>query len=222
VRRFWRGDGRRAALATRLAGSSDLFDQEQRGPLATVNFVTAHDGFTLHDLVSYSQKHNEANGEHNQDGNSSEVSWNSGVEGPATDPAVTQVRDRQRRNLLLTLFVSLGVPMISGGDELGRSQSGNNNAYCQDSPLAWTPWPPDAADETFLAFARSVAAFRAAEPVLRRETFFRGVHGGTADVRWLNADGADISRPRRRPGVRTAHTGRRTNLGGGTRHLLPR
>ena len=192
IRRYWRGDGSRAALATRLAGSSDLFDPATRGPLATINFITAHDGFTLADLVAYDRKHNEANGEGNRDGDDENYSWNSGVEGPTSDPAILERRRRQRRNLLMTLLVSLGVPMMSGGDERGRTQFGNNNAYCQDSPLAWTPWAPDDDGESFLAFARSVMAFRAEHPVLRRETFLRGAHGGMADVRWLGPGGTEL------------------------------
>jgi glycogen operon protein len=193
MRQFWRGNaGMRPAFATRLAGSSDLFGQPWRGPLSTVNFVSAHDGFTLADLVAYDAKHNEANGEGNRDGENRNWSWNSGVEGPTPDPAIRERRARDRRNLLLTLFLSLGVPMISGGDELGRSQSGNNNAYCHDSPLTWTPWERDADADAFLDFVRAAAAFRAAQPVLRRRTFLRGPGGGGTDVQWLGRDGRPL------------------------------
>ena len=125
-------------LATRLAGSSDLYEQSGRRPYASINFITAHDGFTLHDLVSYNEKHNEANGEDNRDGENNNLSWNCGVEGPTDDPAIRELRERQKRNFLATLLLSQGVPMISGGDELGRTQHGNNNAYCQDNELTWT------------------------------------------------------------------------------------
>ena len=127
-------------LATRLSGSSDLYEQSGRRPYASINFITAHDGFTLADLVSYNEKHNEANGENNQDGENNNISWNCGVEGPTDDPSVLELRERQRRNLFTTLFMSVGVPMISGGDELGRTQHGNNNAYAQDNEISWTHW----------------------------------------------------------------------------------
>ena len=169
VRRFWRGDaGTLPELATRLAGSRDLFGRAGRSPQASINYVTTHDGFTLADLVAYNEKHNEANGEENRDGEPHNFSWNCGVEGPTGDAAVRALRERQRRNFLLTLFVSLGVPMLSGGDELGRSQSGNNNAYCHDSPLTWTPWPDEDEAREFLEFVRQAAALRASEPALTR------------------------------------------------------
>ena len=147
-----------------------------RRPTASVNFVTAHDGFTLADLVAYNEKHNEANGENNRDGEQHNLSWNSGVEG-ATDPAVLELRRRRRRNFLLTLMVSLGVPMISGGDEMGRTQRGNNNAYCHDSPLTWTPWSLDEHGKAFLAFVRAVRHCAATQPVLRRSTFSEAGRG---------------------------------------------
>ncbi len=141
MRQFWKGDsGVLPAFVTRLSGSSDLYGQSGRQPHASINFITAHDGYTLSDLVAYQQKHNEANGEENRDGDSNNLSWNCGVEGPTDDPAIRELRRRQRRNFVVTLFVSIGVPMLSGGDEVGRTQSGNNNAYCQDSELTWTPW----------------------------------------------------------------------------------
>jgi len=192
VRRYWRGDaGTRPALATRLAGSSDLYHAEGRGPASGINFVTSHDGFTLADLVSYADKHNTANGENNRDGDSHHQSRNFGVEGPTGDPAVRAARAQAQRDLLRTLFASLGVPMISGGDELGRTQSGNNNAYCQDSALSWTPWRiEDGADLELLDFVRALAVWRRATPSLQRDTFFSDA--GT-DVEWLRPDGAPMT-----------------------------
>jgi len=192
IRRFWRGDrGALPDFATRLAGSRDLFGA--RSPRASINYVTSHDGFTLADLVAYNNKHNDANGEDNRDGETLNLSWNAGVEGPTEDPSVRALRDRQRRNFLLTLFVSLGTPMVSGGDELGRSQSGNNNAYCHDSPLSWTPWSSDNDGYRFLEFARRAAALRASAPVLRRDAFLEGLADGRADVHWRRPDGADMT-----------------------------
>ena len=135
-------------LATRLSGSSDLYEQSGRRPYASINFVTAHDGFTMADLVSYNVKHNDANGEHNQDGENHNLSWNCGVEGPTDDRRILDLRDRQRRNLMATLMLSIGVPMMSGGDELGRTQRGNNNAYCQDNEISWTDWELTATSAT--------------------------------------------------------------------------
>ncbi|HKW02141.1 MAG TPA: glycogen debranching protein GlgX [Vicinamibacterales bacterium] len=193
VRRFWRGDaGALPELATRLAGSRDVFGRAGRSPRSSINYVTTHDGFTLADLVAYNEKHNEANGEENRDGEPRNFSWNCGVEGPTDDPAILELRERQRRNFVLTLFVSLGVPMLSGGDELGRSQSGNNNAYCHDSPFTWTSWPDDPASREFLAFVRQAAALRASEPALTRDAFLDGPSGGVTDVRWLHPDGREM------------------------------
>jgi glycogen operon protein len=193
VRRFWRGDaGLLPELATRLAGSRDLFDTRGRSPRASVNYVTSHDGFTLADVVSYSHKHNDANGEDNADGHDDNVSANHGVEGPTADPAIAALRARQQRNVLLTLAVSQGVPMLSGGDEVGRTQLGNNNAYCHDSPLTWTHWTAPAADWAVGAFAARVLALRAAHPVLRRTTFFDG-DGAAPDVVWLGPDGRALT-----------------------------
>jgi isoamylase len=190
VRRFWRGDaGTLPELATRLSGSSDLYGHSGREPHASVNFITAHDGFTLADLVAYNDKHNEANGENNRDGNPHTLSWNCGVEGPTGDPAVQELRRRQRRNFLFTLLLSIGVPMLSGGDEMGRTQQGNNNAYCHDSELTWTPWDLDAHGRAFLDFARRLVALRASQPVLKRRTFLNGGRPGVADVLWLRPDG---------------------------------
>ena len=141
VRRFWKGDGGTASeFATRLAGSSDLYQGDGRRPYASINFITCHDGFTLHDLVSYNEKHNEANGEENRDGTNDNNSWNCGAEGPTDDPLISELRERQKRNFLATLLFSQGVPMICGGDELSHTQKGNNNAYCQDNELTWLNW----------------------------------------------------------------------------------
>jgi len=156
-------------FATRIAGSSDLYGPARRRPTASINFITAHDGFTLRDLVSYNRKHNQANGEGNQDGTSDNRSWNCGAEGPAGNPRILALRARQARALLATLLLSRGVPMILGGDELGRTQGGNNNAYCQDNPVSWLDW--DAADAGLTAYTRQVIAVRRAHPVLRRDRY---------------------------------------------------
>jgi glycogen operon protein len=194
VRRFWRGDGGMLPeLATRLSGSSDLYGPSGRQPHASINFVTSHDGFTLADLVSYNQKHNEANGEDNRDGDPNNLSWNCGAEGPTEEAGIVLLRRRQRRNFLVTLAVSIGVPMLGGGDEVGRSQQGNNNAYCHDSELTWTPWELAPGEEAFLTFVRRLLAFRAAQPVLRRRTFLTGRKPGAADVLWLHPAGREMT-----------------------------
>lgn len=175
VRSFWRGDpGMNGAMATRVSGSSDIF--WRRSPLASVNFIAAHDGFTLHDLVSYNHKHNDANLENNQDGTDHNLSWNCGAEGPTTDTAVRTLRRRQKRNLMATLLLSQGVPMILGGDELGRTQDGNNNAYCQDTPISWLNWdaPGDPEDAAFLDYTARLIRLRQMHPALHRRRFFRG------------------------------------------------
>jgi glycogen operon protein len=173
VRRFWRGDrGMTSALATRICGSDDLY--AGRGPLHSINFICCHDGFTLHDLVSYNQKHNEANGEGNRDGTNANWSWNCGVEGPTDDPAVLQIRRQQVRNLMATLLISQGVPMIRGGDEFLRTQRGNNNAWCQDNSIGWLDWTLRERNADFYRFVRMMIALRKAHPVLRRRTFFSG------------------------------------------------
>jgi len=195
VRSYWKGDGGVIGeLASRLSGSSDLF--QGRGPTASINFVTAHDGFTLHDLVSYNEKHNEANGEDNRDGESDNRSWNCGVEGPTDDPAIRALRERQKRNFLTTLLLSQGVPMILGGDEMGRTQQGNNNAYCQDSELSWVDWKlgPDA--QNLIDFTHRLVALRNGHPLFRRRTFFHGRSIAAADAKdiaWLNPDGQEIT-----------------------------
>jgi glycogen operon protein len=197
VRRFWRGDaGSTSEMATRLAGSSDLYGHSGRRPYASINFITAHDGFTLHDLVSYDHKHNEANGEDNRDGENHNLSWNCGHEGPIDDPAIRELRERQKRNLLATLLLSQGVPMLSGGDEMGRTQRGNNNAYCQDNEISWTHWSFDAAARELLAFTQRLIKLRRDEPVLRRRSFFQGraLRGSTVkDIMWLDPGGAELS-----------------------------
>jgi glycogen operon protein len=197
VRRFWRGDaGQLPELAYRLSGSSDLYEDDERSPHASINFVTAHDGYTLHDLVSYERKQNEANGEGNRDGTEANWSRNWGAEGPTEAVHVMQMRERMMRNFLATLAFSQGVPMLSHGDELGRSQLGNNNAYCQDNELTWVNWDLDAGQRKLLAFAQGVLAIRAANPVLRRRTFFRGhaiTPHGVKDLAWLRADGLEMT-----------------------------
>nr|MBA2773495.1 glycogen debranching enzyme [Nocardioidaceae bacterium] len=193
VRDYWRAEpGSLAEFAARLSGSSDLYESDGRAPYASINFVTAHDGFTLRDLVSYNEKHNEANGERNQDGESHNRSWNCGVEGATDDPDVLKVRCRQQRNFLTTMLLSQGVPMLLHGDELGRTQQGNNNVYCQDNELAWVNW--EEADEDLLAFARSVLQLRAAHPVFRRRRFFTGeaAGNGVPDIAWLRQDARQL------------------------------
>jgi isoamylase len=197
VRQFWRGDGGQVSqLASRLAGSSDLYAQGGRRPHASINFVTSHDGFSLRDLVSYERKHNEANGEGNQDGEKHNLSWNCGVEGETADPAVLTLRARQMRNLLATLLLSQGVPMLVAGDEFGRTQHGNNNAYCQDNEISWLDWDLSPDQRDLLAFARKLVAFRAAHPVLRRRTFFhgRGIRGSNVtDIHWFDTTGQEMT-----------------------------
>jgi isoamylase len=197
VRRFWRGDGGTLSeLATRLSGSSDLYEQSGRRPYASINFITAHDGFTLADLVSYNDKHNQANGEQNRDGERHNLSWNCGVEGSTTDPGIRELRSRQRRNFMATLLLSVGVPMISGGDELCRTQGGNNNAYCHDSPISWTDWTLTAERREFLEFTRRVIRLWKDHPVLRRRKFFqgRGIRGvNVLDIAWLDPAGAEMT-----------------------------
>jgi glycogen operon protein len=197
VRRFWRGDdGVVSELATRLSGSSDLYEQSGRRPYASINFVTAHDGFTMSDLVSYNVKHNDANGEHNQDGENHNLSWNCGIEGPTQDRRILDLRDRQRRNLMATLMLSVGVPMISGGDEMGRTQKGNNNAYCQDNEVSWTNWDLLPSDREFLSFVKKLIKIRKDHAVLRRRKFFQGrrIRGkDVLDITWLDASGREMA-----------------------------
>jgi glycogen operon protein len=193
VRDFWRGEpSTLPEFASRLTGSSDLYEHSGRMPSASINFVTAHDGFTLADLTSYNEKHNEANGEDNQDGESHNRSWNCGVEGPTDDPEIRELRARQRRNLLVTLMLSQGVPMIAHGDELGRTQQGNNNAYCQDNELSWMDWELDDEGAALLQFARHAVRLRRDHPILHRRRFFDGSGATEAlgDVEWLDLTGA--------------------------------
>ncbi len=201
VRDFWRGEPSSVGeFAARLSGSSDLYESDGRAPVASINFVTAHDGFTLRDLVSYDEKHNQANGEDGRDGESHNRSWNCGVEGETDDPQVLALRDRQRRNLLTTLLLSQGVPMLLHGDELGRTQRGNNNAYSQDSELSWIDW--ENADEDLVAFTHALLDLRRAHPVFQRRRFFSGKvvgdadhanHGGLPDIAWLRTDGTPMN-----------------------------
>src|SRR5690554_4285326 len=196
VRDFWRGEpATLGEFAARLTGSADLYEHSGRRPVASINFVTAHDGFTLADLVSYNEKHNEVNGEDNNDGESHNRSWNCGVEGPTDDLEVRTLRARQQRNLLTTLLVSQGVPMISHGDELGRTQGGNNNGYCQDNETTWVDWELDEDRESLLDFTRRLVALRGRHPVLRRRRFFTGTtgHDGRPDLAWFGPDGSPMS-----------------------------
>ncbi len=229
VRSYWRGDdGKAGELASRLTGSADLFNERGRKPWASVNFVTAHDGFTLHDLVSYNDKHNEANGEGNRDGSTHSLSFNHGVEGPTDDPAIRAVRERQKRNMLATVILSRGTPMLLAGDEFGHTQRGNNNAYCQDNEISWLEWPEIGDDGRALAaFVRKLTFLRHAFPILRRGRFLTAQWNeelAVRDVTWINADGSEMSeaqwqRPahallrhaarRPRPGDRDQAAGRR-------------
>jgi isoamylase len=192
VRDFWRGaDGALGELALRLTGSGDIYASDRRRPTASVNFVTAHDGFTLADLTAYNEKHNEANGEDNNDGESNNGSWNCGVEGPTDDPEIIELRERQQRNLLGTLLLSAGIPMILGGDEIGRTQGGNNNAYCQDDEVSWYDW--EALDKNLLAFTRTALALRHDNPALRPRDYLRGPEGGPAQMVLYRPDGQPMS-----------------------------
>jgi isoamylase len=195
VRDFWRGtDQTMAEFAYRFTGSSDLYQGTARKPHASINFITAHDGFTLRDLVSYNDKHNEANGEDNRDGESHNRSWNCGAEGPTDDPEINAMRARQQRNFLTTLLLSQGVPMLLGGDEIGRTQRGNNNAYCQDGEISWYDWAH--ADQSLLQFTRSLLRLRQRHPVFCRRRWFQGrpIHGsGVSDIGWFTPGGAEMS-----------------------------
>jgi isoamylase len=197
VRKYWRGDaGTMAELAYRLTGSSDLYQEDGRHPYASINFIAAHDGFTLHDLVTYSEKHNEANGEDNRDGHDNNLSANYGAEGPTDDPAIIEVRERQKRNFLATLFFSQGVSMLCAGDEMGRTQSGNNNAYAQDNEISWLDWALDERRSAQLEFARYVISLQKQHPVFRRKKYFQGRRlrgSGVQDLTWLRADGQEMS-----------------------------
>src|SRR5579863_5447038 len=206
VRRYWKGDpGQLAEFGYRLTGSSDLYQRDGRHPTASINFVTAHDGFTLQDLVSYNDKHNEANGEDNRDGTNDNDSWNHGVEGPTEDSSIQDLRERQKRNFLATLLLSQGVPMLSGGDEIGRTQNGNNNGYAQDNETSWFDWNLDDRRRTLLEFVRNLIDLRKSHPNLHRRKFFqdrridpeapeRQVNGGAeVDILWLRTDGKEMT-----------------------------
>ncbi len=196
VRDFWNRHGcPLGEMATRLAGSSDLYEASGRRPHASINFVTSHDGFTLRDLVSYNEKHNEANGDENQDGESHNRSWNCGAEGPTDDPEINALRWRQQRNIMANLMLSVGVPMMLGGDELGRTQQGNNNAYCQDNELSWLAWDLDSEQREFLQFVRRLIAIRRENPVFQRRDFFRRRPrrgDEQPEIRWLRSDGEEL------------------------------
>jgi glycogen operon protein len=197
VRRFWKGDESQVAeLAYRLAGSSDLYQHNGRNPNASINFITAHDGFTLRDLVSYNDKHNHANGEGNHDGDTHNNSWNCGVEGPTENPHIKALRTRQMRNLMATLLLSQGVPMLLAGDERARTQHGNNNAYCQDNEISWLHWELDEMGQHMLDFTRCLLQLRTEHPVLHRRRFFQGrsIHGsGIRDIIWWRPDGFEMT-----------------------------
>ncbi len=196
VRQFWKGDaGKTARVATRIAGSSDDYNRGGRAPSASVNFITAHDGFTLHDLVSYERKHNMANGEHNRDGDNHNNSRNYGVEGPSEAPEIRELRSRQKRNFFATLLLSAGTPMITAGDELGKTQRGNNNAYCQDNEISWLDWRLDAEQRGLMAFVAELLRLRAEHPSLRRKRFFSGkTRDGVelADIAWYTSEGHEM------------------------------
>ncbi|HEX4397338.1 MAG TPA: glycogen debranching protein GlgX [Trebonia sp.] len=200
VRDYWRGQpATLPEFASRLTGSSDLYESSGRRPVASINFVTCHDGFTLADLVSYNNKHNEANGEDNRDGTNDNRSWNCGVEGPSDDPEITELRARQQRNFLTTLFLSQGTPMMMAGDEINRTQGGNNNAYCQDNEISWVDWSSAGGERDLLIFTQKLARLRRRHPVFRRRRFFKGAFSGSgtgdlgADISWLTPAGDEMT-----------------------------
>ncbi len=198
VRDFWRGEGSTVGeFASRLTGSSDLYESNGRKPYASINFVTAHDGFTLHDLVSYNDKHNDANGEESRDGESTNRSWNCGVEGPTDDLDIVALREQQKRNFLTTMLLSQGVPMVVAGDEMGRTQGGNNNAYCQDNEISWVDWADVQENSILLDFSRRLSKLRSSHPVFHRRRYFQGRpfrgSGGLDDIVWLKASGEVMS-----------------------------
>jgi glycogen operon protein len=207
IRRYWKGDGGLLGeIAHRWSGSSDLYGESGRQPYASINFVTAHDGFTLHDLVSYDHKHNEANQERNRDGSDDNQSWNCGVEGPTDDPAIQELRDRQVRNFFATLLLSQGVPMICGGDELGRTQHGNNNAYCQDNELSWFNWNVTRPQLGLLDFVKLLIEIKKTHPVFHRRRFFQGRRiedSEVKDIAWFGSHGKEMSHEDWEMGFRT-------------------
>jgi glycogen operon protein len=193
IRRYWRGDPRETRhLATRLSGSSDLYLRDGRKPFHSINFITSHDGFTLKDMVTYNGKHNEENGEENRDGSDNNNSYNYGCEGPTIDPILEGIRERQLKNFFATLLISLGTPMILGGDEIGRTQSGNNNAYCQDNEISWYDWSLLEKNKELFRFAKEMIAFRLRHPGFMRPEFYTGPDGAynaTPDINWYNEKG---------------------------------
>ena len=196
MRDFWRAEAGPGALAPRLCASPEIFNQHGRQPWASVNFITAHDGFTLNDLVSYNDKHNDANGEENRDGNSNNRSWNHGAEGPTDDLAIKQLRKRQMKNMLATLLLSQGTPMMLAGDEFARTQKGNNNAYCQDSEISWVDWNHDEPAERLIRFVKKLTGLRRRFPILRQRRFVSGVYDeelGAKDVTWISAAGGEMT-----------------------------
>jgi glycogen operon protein len=197
VRQFWRGDrGQLGDLAYRISGSSDIYGSRSKGPYAGVNYVTSHDGFTLTDLVTYEKKHNEANLENNMDGTDSNYSYNFGAEGPSDDPAINKLRERQKRNLIATLLLSQGIPMLTAGDEIGRTQQGNNNAYCQDNEISWVDWSHDGSRNELLEFTRLMIDFRKKHPILNQGKFFHGKivrDNGFKDLIWFRKDGNEMT-----------------------------
>jgi isoamylase len=206
MRDFWRGEAPVSEFASRFTGSSDLYQRDGRKPFASINFVTAHDGFTLRDLVTYNDKHNEANGEGNRDGDNHNRSWNHGVEGETDDPAVMGLRERQLRNFLTTLLLSQGVPMLLGGDEIARTQGGNNNAYCQDNEISWIDWQLDERAQRMLAWTKRLIRLRAQHPVFRRGDFLSGeerMGSGAPDVWWFRPDGRKMTQRNWREGGTT-------------------
>ena len=195
VRDFWRDQAPASALTERMCGSGNVFNHKGRKPWASVNFLTAHDGFTLNDTVTYNEKHNDANGENNQDGNSDNRSWNCGVEGPSDDPEINKLRARQIRNMLATLLLSQGTPMLLAGDEFGRTQNGNNNAYCQDDEISWLNWDLHEKGQYLVSFVRDLTALRHRFPILRRNRFYTGAYNetlGVKDLTWINANGREM------------------------------
>jgi isoamylase len=195
VRSFWKGDAPASALTPRLCASADIFDNQGRRPWASVNFITAHDGFTLNDIVNYNDKHNEANGEDNKDGTSDNRSWNCGVEGPTDDPEINDLRERQIRNMLATLLLSQGTPMLLAGDEFGRTQQGNNNAYCQDNEISWVNWHIEEKGHALIEFVKKLIGLRHRFPILRRNLFLDGKFSedlGIKDVTWINVNGKEM------------------------------
>ncbi len=197
ARAFWKSDeGAAPEMAARLCASGDVFNRRGRKPWASVNFITAHDGFTLNDVVSYNDKHNEANGEDNRDGHSDNRSWNCGTEGPTDDPEILELRERQKRNFLVTLLLSQGTPMLLAGDEFGRTQGGNNNAYCQDDDISWVNWDIGEPGLALTRFVQRLTALRHRSPILRRGRFLTGTYNeeiGVKDVTWINAAGHEMT-----------------------------